>query len=219
MARLGAVIKSGGKQTGTIFFFHGTGDTGQGIKDWVADMHNFSFEHLKILFPTSPKLNYAPHDGDLVNVWFDREGRDINSPEDPTTLRDTCGSISEMVSDEMNRSGLTIDRVLFGGFSMGGSIALHMGYRILPRAAGVFALSSFLTDSSGVYSQVSGSSCPLFMSHGSDDDLVPIDWGRNTYDNMVSSGASGKFVEIRGDGHELSAYGLKKLHSWIKSIL
>jgi len=42
-----------------------------------------------------------------------------------------------------------------GGFSMGGALALHFAYRFCTDLAGVFALSSFLSENSSVYEVVS----------------------------------------------------------------
>lgn len=41
--------------------------------------------------------------------------------------------------------------LLLGGFSMGGSMAMHLAYRNHQDVAGVFALSSFLNKTSAVY--------------------------------------------------------------------
>ena len=41
--------------------------------------------------------------------------------------------------------------IISGGFSMGGAMALHMGYRIYPNISGVFVMSSFLNTGSSVY--------------------------------------------------------------------
>lgn len=41
--------------------------------------------------------------------------------------------------------------IISGGISMGGAMALHMGYRIYPNISGVFAMSSFLNTESSVY--------------------------------------------------------------------
>ena len=41
--------------------------------------------------------------------------------------------------------------LLSGGFSMGGALALHYGYRHRQDLAGVVAMSSFLNDQSAVF--------------------------------------------------------------------
>ncbi len=46
---------------------------------------------------------------------------------------------------------LIIILTLSGGISMGGGLALHLGYRFHQDVAGVFALSSFLNKDSTVY--------------------------------------------------------------------
>jgi len=43
-------------------------------------------------------------------------------------------------------------KIILGGFGLGGGLAIHVGYRINPEIAGVFALSSFLPPDSVVFS-------------------------------------------------------------------
>lgn len=76
-----------------------------------------------------------------------------------------------MIQREVN-SGIPPNRIVVGGFSMGGCLAMHTGYHLNQNLAGVFALSAFLNNNSIVYESLdsakkSSSELPkLKMFHG-----------------------------------------------------
>lgn len=44
------------KQTASLIFLHGSGDSGDGVKDWLDSIlnGNFEFPHIKVIFPSAP---------------------------------------------------------------------------------------------------------------------------------------------------------------------
>lgn len=88
--------------------------------------------------------------------------------------RSSLASIYETVKDLLKRevaSGIPMDRIIVGGFSMGGALSLHTAYHVEQNLAGVFACSSFLNDGSIVYDSIKNRSsdqklCNLLMFHG-----------------------------------------------------
>lgn len=110
---------------------------------------------------------------------------------------------------------------------MGGCLAMHLGYRYMPGVAGVFALSSFLGNNSLVYDDLKSlpdndkrKQTPLFMCHGQLDDLVPIEWGRNTLTNLTKHGITRtEFNPLKNALHELRKEEIHKLNKWILDVL
>lgn len=107
---------------------------------------------------------------------------------------------------------------------MGGCLSLHLAFRYIPEVAGVFALSSFLNKNSLVYNELEAVNdnrlnIPLFMCHGDRDDLVPIEWGENTYQNLLNLGIKAQFNQIKNTQHELKKDEMKKLSEWILKVL
>lgn len=113
-----------------------------------------------------------------------------------------------------------------GGFSMGGALALHAAYCLDRNLAGAFACSSFLNNDSVVFntlrnrSESSHGSLPrLLMFHGDRDSLVPTEWGKRTFERLVSAGASGEFVTLKNTMHELKPKEITQLQEWIEEVL
>lgn len=107
---------------------------------------------------------------------------------------------------------------------MGGCLSLHLAFRYLPEIAGVFALSAFLNKNSLVYNELEALrdnrvDIPLFMCHGDIDDLVPMEWGENTHDNLVNLGIKAEFHPFKNTMHELKKAEIMKLSDWILKVL
>ncbi|XP_043551722.1 lysophospholipase-like protein 1 isoform X2 [Chiloscyllium plagiosum] len=160
------VVAQAKKPTASVIFLHGSGDTGQGIRAWIKDVlkQDLNFQHIRIIYPTAPLRPYTPMNQSMSNVWFDRHKIAINCPEHLESIDSMCQTLSSFVEEEVN-AGVAKDRIILGGFSMGGTMAMHVAYRFQQQVAGVFVLSSFLNKDSIVYQQpsmvVSSRSCGL----------------------------------------------------------
>lgn len=118
-----------------------------------------------------------------------------------------------------------MQRIIVGGFSMGGAMALHSAYHLRPELRACFALSSFLNDGSIVYDSLRSAeskpstSADLLMFHGDRDDLVQLDWGRKTFEALRQLGVRGEFVVTKNTLHELKRAQMLRLQEWIGALL
>lgn len=110
---------------------------------------------------------------------------------------------------------------------MGGALALHSGFHVNTDLAGIFACSSFLNDDSIVYDtlrartnqQNAGLLPKLLMFHGERDSLVPMSWGKETYDELRKFGVSAEYKTLKNTLHELKANELHEIQEWILKLL
>ncbi|KAK3593185.1 hypothetical protein CHS0354_039669 [Potamilus streckersoni] len=215
-------LQTGERAIGSLIFFHGSGDSGEGIKSWLQSVlgPEFSFPHLRVVFPTAPPRPYTPHAGRVSNVWYDRKQISPFVSEDET-VDFMCKELAPLIQAEVD-SGILMNRIVIGGFSMGGALALHLGYRFLKNVAGVFALSSFLSNDSKVYQAIQSDSSqlpPLFQCHGKKDELILYDWGHTTFDKLKELGVQGEFHSYNKLYHDLQKQELIKLQEWIMKVI
>lgn len=59
----------------------------------------------------------------------------------------------------------------------------------------------------------------LLMYHGERDSLVPMSWGRETYDQLTELGVSAEFKTLKNTLHELKAGELNEIQEWILNLL
>ena len=83
-------------------------------------------------------------------MWFDRKAVTIDVPENKNSIDVMCHKASELIHREV-ANGIPMNRIMVGGFSMGGCLALHLAYRFNRGLAGCLAMSSFLNHNSLVY--------------------------------------------------------------------
>lgn len=107
--------------------------------------------HVKFIYPTAPVQKYTPLEGEYSNVWFDRKSVSYEAHECRKSLSAIYETINEMLRREIDGCGLPARRVVVGGFSMGGALAMHTGFHLNQKIGGVFALSAFLNENSVVY--------------------------------------------------------------------
>lgn len=111
---------------------------------------------------------------------------------------------------------------------MGGALAIHTGYHVNRDLAGVFVCSGFLNNDSIVYESlksIQGNSNEtkklpsLIMYHGERDSLVPCEWGKKTYDQLMVLGVKGEFIALKNTMHELKTNEIVEIQEWIANLL
>uniref|UniRef100_A0A2A4J2A6 palmitoyl-protein hydrolase n=1 Tax=Heliothis virescens TaxID=7102 RepID=A0A2A4J2A6_HELVI len=226
MSRLGALHltqHTGQKHTGTVIFFHGSGSSGADMKEWVRLMvSNFSFPHLKVMYPTAPLQPYTPADGEMSNVWFDRAAISPDVPEKSESIAKIEVEVKKLIKKE-NDAGIPSSRIIIGGFSMGGSLAYHSAYCWDRNVAGTFVFSSFLNHNSNVFHEIKNASGsrlpPLLQIHGDSDDLVFLEWGQETFNRLKELGVPGEFHIMERLGHSINKRGTRTIKEWIEKHL
>ncbi|XP_064079864.1 lysophospholipase-like protein 1 isoform X1 [Macrobrachium nipponense] len=219
--KLAIVPQTKAKPTASVIFLHGSGGTGviarQSLKMILG--RDFSFPHIRLIYPTAPVRPYTLAGGIHRNVWFDRLGMSLETPDDPSTLEPIAEEISQLIEKEISL-GISAKRVIIGGFSMGASLAMQVGYRFRPDIGGVFVFSSFLSKSSEVYKVLDSSSTkkplpPLLMCHGAVDDIVPYEWGHYTFGELQKRGIPAEFHSFPRLDHSLNVKELNILQAWL----
>uniref|UniRef100_A0A914ZWI3 palmitoyl-protein hydrolase n=1 Tax=Parascaris univalens TaxID=6257 RepID=A0A914ZWI3_PARUN len=82
-------------------------------------------------------------------AWFDLYGFTPDAEEDESGINMSTKMLHSMIDEEV-RSGIPSHRIVIGGFSMGGSLALYAGLTYDKPLAGILGLSSFLVQKSKV---------------------------------------------------------------------
>lgn len=151
--------------------------------------------------------------------WYDIRSMDINDNEDSAGIRESSSALAGLIDDEVAKGVLPANIVL-AGFSQGGAIALFQGVRYPKRLAGIMALSTYLpmpdTLTSEASSYIAGLS--VFMGHGTQDPIVPLQLGEQTREILVAKG-----LEVEWNtypmGHSVSQDEVFAIGRWLSSIL
>lgn len=114
----------------------------------------------------------------------------MSGSEDEAGLRESSDAIKALVdaevdgsADGLNGKGVQCDRVVVGGFSQGGAIALLAGLTRTPPVAGIIALSTWLPLRAKLiapYLATHADQLPVFMAHGTADPVVRFEFGQRS---------------------------------------
>lgn len=219
------VVQATAKHTATLIFFHGSGDSGDNIKEYLRILNKneeLKFPHIKIIYPSAPLQPYTPIGGELSNVWFDRSDISKSVLEEKASIDAVCEELSWIFDKEV-AAGIPYDRIAVAGFSMGGALSFHLAYRFKRSLAGCCTMSAFLNDNSVVYEALKKAGTenapPLLQFHGDADSLVPIAWGEETFKILNELGIKGEFVRLKNIDHELTSPVIKRLKAWLLNVL
>lgn len=172
------VIPAKGKHTATIIFLHGLGDTGHGWSSVFAD--EIRHDHIKYICPHARSRSVTLNMGMHMPAWYNLYGLTPDAQEDEDGINESTSILHSMIDAEI-RAGIPSERIIIGGFSMGGALALYAGLTYDKPLGGIIGLSSFLIQRTKVPgNHTINKHIPIFMGHGGQDFLVPLTFGQMT---------------------------------------
>ncbi|KAL5017451.1 hypothetical protein ScPMuIL_007040 [Solemya velum] len=134
------VAVSQAKHTATLIFLHGLGDTGHG---WADSFRSLKLKNIRCVCPNAPYQPVTLNGGMKMPSWFDILGLKPESPEDEDGIKRASDTLKQLIAEE-EKSGIPSNRIMVGGFSQGGAVALYTAFTLGKPLAGVVALSSWM---------------------------------------------------------------------------
>lgn len=165
----------------TVIMLHGLGDTGKGWSDIVPGLQVPRGKAIRFIFPHAPVMPVSINNGMTMPAWYDIKAANLNDRADIAGVRRSQAAVEALIAREASR-GVLASRIVLGGFSQGGAIALYAGLRYPHTLAGVIALSTYLIDGAGLATEgsVANRATPIFMAHGLYDPVVQLAWAESS---------------------------------------
>jgi phospholipase/carboxylesterase len=139
---------------------------------------------------------------------------------DPDSFRASYELLGEFHAELWRRTGVTAERTVLGGFSMGSvmSYALALGGD-RPPPAGVLAFSGFLPTVEGWQAQLADRrGLRAFIAHGSADPVIGVDFARSARDRLTAAGIDVDYSEFPG-GHEIDPSHVAAAARWLSATV
>ena len=173
----------------TVIFLHGLGDDGHGWSDMVPALRLPTTLSVRFLFPHAPEMPVTINGGYVMPAWYDLYDADFKARADLSGVRTSRSHVEHLIARERQR-GIAASRIVLGGFSQGGAVALDAGLRHAERLAGLVALSTYLIDPASLAEEASAANkrTPIFLAHGTADEVVRFDWGDASRKLLESAG-------------------------------
>ncbi|KAL2846213.1 acyl-protein thioesterase 1 [Aspergillus pseudodeflectus] len=191
MSRGPFVVPALKKHTATVIMAHGLGDSGAG---WVSLAHNWRrrnmFDEVEFIFPNAPMIPITVNFGMSMPGWYDitKLGRDLDFQEavknqDEAGILKSRDYFNTLIKEQVDK-GIKPSRIVLGGFSQGGAMSLFSGITNPEKLGGVFGLSCYMLLSDRIKNYVPenwpNKKTPFFIAHGTEDDVVPHEFGKRS---------------------------------------
>lgn len=173
--------------------------------------------HMKVICPTAKVMPVTLNAGFQMNSWFDLKTLDISGPEDEAGIKDATKLVHGIINSEI-KSGIASNRIMLGGFSQGGALALYAGLTMSEPLGGIIAFSCWLPlHRTFPDAKLTPSEVPVFQCHGDCDPVVPYKMGQMSASIIKSFMKDATFTSYRGMSHSSSADELDDLRVRIQN--
>lgn len=185
-------IETGDSPEAAVIWMHGLGADGN---DFVPIVHELDLARapaIRFVFPHAPMQPVSINNGYVMRAWYDVKWGDLEGTSkqpDEQGVRTSQAAIERLIEREIAR-GVRSDRVVLAGFSQGGAIALQTGLRYRDRLGGVMALSTYLPLAESFVAERTeqNRATPIFMAHGTQDNVIALGLGRRSHDLLQQHG-------------------------------
>jgi phospholipase/carboxylesterase len=184
-------VTIGTEPAGTVIWMHGLGADGWDFVPIVRELPLPEGLALRFIFPHAPERPVTINNGYVMRAWYDISQNDIARTPDERGIRESQQSVEDLIARERGR-GMAEARVVLAGFSQGGAIALQAGLRHKEKLAGIVALSTYLPleESLSAEAAAANKSTPIFMAHGTQDPIIPLELAEASHRALKARGYS-----------------------------
>ncbi|KAI9754496.1 MAG: hypothetical protein M4579_004666 [Chaenotheca gracillima] len=214
------------KHTATVIMAHGLGDSGAGWAPIARDFQRKAkFEEVSFVFPNAPTIPITGNMGMSMPGWYDITSFSALAAksQDEAGIMRSRSYIHSLIAAETAEKGIPSNRILLGGFSQGGALALLAGLTAPVQLGGVFAMSSYLLLQDKLQGLVPqeqpNKETKVWMGHGDSDPLVKHEWGVLTAEKLREIGFQVEFKTYPDLVHSADPDEIADLEQWIAERL
>ena len=203
----------------SIVWMHGLGADGNDFVDIVPELRLPADRGVRFVFPHAPMRPVTINGGYVMRAWYDIRDDGGTRREDPAGVRASQAAIEALVARERGR-GIPASAIVLAGFSQGGAMALHTGLRHPERLAGVMALSCSLplADTLAAEAAAVNRVVPIFMAHGTHDQMIPKARAQRAYDTLTGLSYKVEWHEYPMP-HSVCREEVADIAAWLGQIL
>lgn len=180
-------IESGENARYAVIWLHGLGADGTDFVPVVPELGLEKSPGVRFIFPHAPEIRVTCNNGYVMPAWYDIISLDSNSRQiDEAGIVSSREAIRNLIARE-NRRGIPCHRIFLAGFSQGGALAYTTALTHTEPLAGIIALSTYLPSVDLLERErtEANQAIPVFIAHGTEDDVVSPTLGRHAHDFLM----------------------------------
>ncbi len=207
----------------SIIVLHGLGADGNDFVPIARELDLSAIGVVRYVFPSAPVRPVSLNNGYPMPAWYDifppPSDAALARREDDAGLREAAGWVQQLIDREIKR-GVPAGRVVLMGFSQGCAMTLMAGLRAPQRLAGLGGLSGYLPLAGTLPGEASAANrdVPVFLAHGSEDDIVVPARGEATRDALSAMGYPVQWHSYPM-GHTVCPEEVADLNRWLLQVL
>jgi phospholipase/carboxylesterase len=200
-----------GQARGLLVLHHGRGTDERDLLG-IADLLD-SYRRLHVVAPRAP----LKRPGSPGYHWYlvPRVGY-----PDPQTFEDARAKLAALHDELWERTGLTAEQTVLGGFSMGTAMSYALGLSgDRPPPAGILAFSGFIPTVEGWEPSLDDrEQLRVFISHGRRDPVIDVSFAHRARDVLLGAGLNVQYHEHEGT-HHIDPRQLDAAARWLSDVL
>jgi len=202
----------------SVIWLHGLGADGHDFESVVSELNLPASLPIRFILPHAPSMPVTLNNGYVMPAWYDINHPDLALGEDEAGIRASQQEIVKLIQQEISR-GIPAERILLAGFSQGGAIVLQTGLRYEKKLGGIIALSTYLPLKSSFAQEVTTNrNIPIFMAHGSFDNVIPLHAGATSKKMLEDAGCAVEWHEYEM-AHSVCADEIRDISLWLERVL
>ncbi|MFO1334266.1 MAG: carboxylesterase [Piscinibacter sp.] len=203
----------------SVIVLHGLGADGSDFVPVAEALDLSAVGAVRFVFPHAPVRPVTINGGYRMRAWYDILGADLQRREDEAGLRESARAIAALIDRERER-GIAAHRIVLAGFSQGCAMTLLTGLRYPERLAGLAGMSGYLplADSTAAERSEANRDVPIFLAHGSEDEIVAPARGRASRDALAALGHAVEWHEYPME-HSVCPEEIGALNQWLLRVL
>ncbi len=200
------------EKTPVLFMFHGYGSD-------ENDLFSFAVELPEELCIISVRAPYPmqPHGNAWYAIYFDAAQGKFSDDKQAIESRD---KIANFIDEAVRAYDLDSDNVTLLGFSQGTILSYAVALSYPQKVNNVIALSGYLNEDilKEGYKSNDFSKLNLYCSHGSVDQVIPVDWARKAPILLKELGIETSLHEFPV-GHGVAPQNFYQFKEWLSKLI
>lgn len=195
-----------------LFMFHGYGSD-------ENDLFSFAGELPEELFIISVKAPYPlqPYGNAWYAINFDADQNKFSNNEQAIESRD---KIANFIDEALENYPIDAKNISLLGFSQGTILSYAVALSHPEKIKNLIALSGYVNFDiiADNFKQNDFSKLSVYASHGSQDQVIPIDWARKAPELLSELNIEHKYSEFPV-GHGVAPQNFMELKEWLRTRL
>lgn len=202
-----------GKPAGGVILLHGLGANAENVASSLNYLPKKIRKEISYIVPQAPSRAITLNGGIVMPAWFDILGLGKAQPQEDLEGLEQSRQIVLKSVEELCANGVNHDKIVVGGFSQGGALAIYCLMQTSKKFIGCFSLSGYLPRGKAI---PDNDGTPVLLTHGTDDDVIPVEEVRPMPTILSQAGFKVQWHELPGLAHSINQKTIDILAEWLK---